>query len=592
MKLSDYIARFLAERGIRHVFAVSGGASLHLIHSLDAVEGITFVCPQHEQAGAMAADGYARTRGAPGAAVATSGPGATNLITGICGCYYDSVPVLFLTGQVATFRMAADTGVRQIGFQETPILDLCRPITNYAVQIGDPSRIRYELEKAWHLATHGRPGPVLIDVPDNVQRMEIDPQALTGFVPPQPGQGAFGGMAEALPTVRDWLRASHRPVVVAGWGLHLAGVADAFRAWVEALRLPVAPTWGAADILPAGHPLYVGTFGTHGCRHANFAVQNADLIISLGSRLDTKSTGSPITTFARGARKVVVDIDADELRKFAAFGLHIDLPVQDDLREALPLLAGLDTPCDSTAWLQTIAGWRAAYPVCPREWRDEVAVNPYVLVERLSELLPAPCNLYIDTGCGIAWMMQAFRVRTGQRLFHDFNNTAMGWALPAAIGGRLADPATPVVCVSGDGSLLMNIQELATAARHALPLKLVLLNNGGYAMIQQTQDQWLGSRYLASSVEGGLAFPDFDAVARGFGWEVRHLRRNDQLQSGLRDALALPGPVLINVEIPAAHRVTPQVKFGRPNEDSEPLLPRGEFLANMIVPALEVSQKE
>lgn len=592
MKCSDYIARRLAELGIGHAFAVSGGASLHLIHSLDAVEGITFVCPQHEQAGAMAADGYARVRGGLGCAVGTSGPGATNLITGICCSFYDSVPVIYLTGQVATFRMAGETGVRQIGFQETPILELCRPITNYATQIRDPSRVRYEIEKAVFLATHGRPGPVLIDVPDDVQRMEVDPEALEGFTPEPAAAPEFPGIHDVLTRLAEWLQAARRPVVIAGWGIRLAGVERAFVDWVEALRLPVAPTWAAADLLPADHPLLIGTFGTHGTRYANFAVQNADLIVSLGSRLDTKATGSPVTTFARGARKLVVEIDPNELRKFGAFGLEVDALVQGDLRDVMPALATLPTITKTADWLSTIATWKQRYPVCTAAYRDEQAVNPYVMVDVLSDLLPAPCHVMIDTGCSIAWMMQGFRVRPGQRLFHDFNNTAMGWALPAAVGASFADPPTPVVCVSGDGSLMMNIQEMATVARHELPIKLVLVNNGGHSMIQQTQDQWLGSRYLASTVEGGLAFPDFGRVARGFGWETRRITRNAELAAGLAAALDTPGPVLVDVEIPAAHRVVPQVKFGRPNEDPEPLLPREEFLAQMIVAPLPCSRDD
>jgi len=588
MKCSDYIATKLAGFGIRHVFSVSGGASLHLIHSLDAVEGTTFVCPQHEQAGAMAADGYARVTGGLGAAVGTSGPGATNLITGICCSFYDSVPVLYVTGQVATFRMVGDTGVRQIGFQETPILDLCGPITNYATQIRDPSRVRYELEKAAYLATHGRPGPVVVDVPDDVQRMEVDPDALEGFTPPPARAREYASIEDELPRLREWLQVAQRPVVIAGWGIRLAGVEEAVRDWVERLRLPVAPTWAAADLLPADHPLLIGTFGTHGSRYANLAVQNADLVVSLGSRLDTKATGSPITTFARGARKLVVEIDASELRKFEIFGLEIDALVHEDLRDVMPVIATIDKGADTGEWLETIAGWKARYPICTDTYRREEAVNPYVLVDTLSELLPSPYHVMIDTGCSIAWMMQGFRVRAGQRLFHDFNNTAMGWALPASVGASFADPDTPVLCVSGDGSLMMNIQEMATVARHDLPIKLVLVNNGAHSMIQQTQDQWLGSRYLASTVEGGLAFPDFEQVASGFGWRTVRISRNDEIESGLARALALPGAALVNVEVPAAHRVVPQVKFGRPNEDPEPLLPRDEFREQMIVPPLEV----
>jgi len=589
MKLTDYVARYLASLGIRHVFAVSGGASLHFIHSLDAVDGIDFVCTQHEQAGAMAADGYARVTGEWGAAVATSGPGATNLITGICCSYYDSVPTIFLTGQVATFRMSGETGVRQIGFQETPILELCGPITNYAVQIRDPQQIRFELEKATFLARRGRPGPVLIDIPDDVQRMEVDPDALVGFEPPE---------EELLPIdaegVVEALRRAERPVVVAGWGIRLARCADAFRGWIERTQLPVALTWAVADLLPGEHPCRIGTFGTHGTRYANFAVQNADLILAIGSRLDTKATGSPPETFAREATKIMVDIDAAELEKFSSFGLEIDMRIRADAGRAVAAFeaatAATELP-DWSAWRARIQQWKRAYPASTEADHAEEAVNPYAFVRALSRLCPTPCHVLIDTGCSIAWMMQAFEPRDGQRLLHDFNNTAMGWALPAAIGACFARPDVPVVCISGDGSLMMNLQELATVARHELPITLFLMNNQGHSMIQQTQDQWLESRYLASSVEGGLAFPEFGSVARGFGWQSLELARNQDCEAIIQQALELSGPVFCDVKIPAHHRVTPQVKFGRPNEDPEPLLPRDEFAANMIVAPLEVSRE-
>jgi acetolactate synthase-1/2/3 large subunit len=591
LKLSDYVASFLAQQGIRHVFAVSGGASLHLIHSLAETPGTTFVCPQHEQAGAMAADAYARVTGNLGAAVGTSGPGATNLITGVCCAYYDSVPVIYITGQVSTFRLRGDLGVRQVGFQETDTVDLFRPITKYAVRVDRPRDIRFELEKACHLARQGRPGPVLVDIPDNVQREQVDPDGLAPYRPP--ADDADPGRLEAdVGRCLELLRGARRPVVILGWGVRLSGADQEVVALVERLGFPVAPTWAVADLLPADHPLLIGTFGTHGTRHANFAVQNADLVLAVGARLETKATGSPPASFAREARKIVVDIDPCELAKFKHFGLEIDLPIRADARRfvgALQEALGGETMPPVADWLGRIADWKRRYPVCPPECYREKTVNPYVFVKRLAEACGEGEVLFVDTGCAVAWMMQAFDFKPGQRLFHDWNNTAMGWALPAAIGASLALGRRPVVCVTGDGSLQMNIQELATAVRHHLPVKIFLLNNHGYSMIQQTQDQWLGSKYLASSVEGGLAFPDFGKVAAAYGFRTLHLDRNDALAEGLRAALGAEGPVFCNVEVRAEHRVIPQVKFGRPNEDAEPFLGREEFLKNMIVQPLDVS---
>jgi len=593
MKLSDFIAEYLAKQGVRHVFAISGGASLHLIHSIDDAPGIDFICPQHEQAGAMAADGYARVTRNLGAAVATSGPGATNLITGICCAYYDSVPVIYVTGQVSTFRSKGDTGVRQVGFQETDIVDVCKPITKYAVQISDPLKIKYELEKACYLARSGRPGPVLLDVPDNIQREEIDPSALESFIPPEETEGVED-LGAKIDRCVELIKSAKRPVIILGWGVRLAGADDEAVKLARTLGFPVAPTWAVADILPSDDPLYIGTFGTHGTRHANFAVQNADLILAIGTRLDTKATGSPANTFARGAKKVVVDIDANELNKFKKYGVSMDLCFHADAKKFLRAVnqkISAQSAADISDWLNNILNWKKRYPICPQKYYREEDVNPYVFVKILSEVLRENESIFTDTGCTLAWMMQAFDFKKGQRLYHDWNNTAMGWALPASIGAAFALEGKDIICVTGDGSLQMNIQELATVIRHRLPIKIIVVDNQGYSMIQQTQDQWLDSKYLASTVKGGLAFPDFAKVAQAYGFKTITISENKELAGGLNEMVNADGPVFCVVKIKSEHRVIPQVKFGRPNEDTEPLLDRDEFVENMIVSPLKTLER-
>ncbi len=591
MKLSDYVADFLKKQGIRHVFAVSGGASLHLIHSVDSTPGIDFVCPQHEQAGAMAADAYSRVTGNLGAAIATSGPGATNMVTGICCSYYDSVPVIYVTGQVSTFRMKSDTGVRQIGFQETDAVDICKSVTKYAVQVQHPQRIRYELEKACYLAKSGRPGPVLVDIPDNIQREQINLETLEPFVPENQIYD-LDRLDEEIDQCIQFIKTAKRPIIILGWGVRLAKAEDEVVEFVNQLGFPVVSTWGVADLLPSVHPLAVGTFGTHGTRYANFAVQNADLVLSIGARLDTKATGSPINTFAREAKKIVVDIDLKELCKFSRFGLHIDVRIQADAKEFLQAInqkiVGI-SKIDISEWMKKISLWKERYPICLKEYYQQEEVNPYVFVKALSKECAEGDTIFVDTGCAVAWIMQAFEFKAEQRLYHDCNNTAMGWALPASIGACFALNKKPIICVTGDGSLQMNIQELATVLRYQLPIKIFLINNHGYSMIQQTQDQWLGGRYLASSVEGGLAFPDFVKVAEAYGYKTLSISKNRELHECIRETLTTEGPVFCNVEIRSEHRVIPQVKFGRPNEDTEPLLDRREFLENMIVKPMEVS---
>jgi acetolactate synthase-1/2/3 large subunit len=591
MKLSDVVASFLAEQGIKHVFAISGGASLHLIHSVAEAEGIDFVCPQHEQAGAMAADAYARVRGGLGCAMATSGPGATNLITGICSSYYDSVPVLYITGQVATFRSKGDTGVRQIGFQETDSVDICRTITKYAVLVKDPYRIRYELQKAVAIARSGRPGPVLVDIPDDLQRMDIDPAKLLEYRPEDspPAPPIPDTVIEACISA---IKHAQRPVMVYGWGIHLAGAEREALALARALDIPVAMTWAAVDLMAATDPLSIGGFGTHGVRHANFAVQNADLILAVGSRLDTKATGTPPTSFAREAKIIMVDIDPAELGKFKRLGVDLHVQAAVDAKTFLQTLLGRvakEKFPRHPDWIAKIGEWKRQYPVCLPAYAKEVKVNPYWLVKCLSDQLEEKEIMVSDTGCALAWMMQAFEFKAGQRFYHAFNNTPMGYGLPGAMGASFAKPGQRVICITGDGSIQMNIQELITIVHHRLPVKIILINNHGHSMVQQTQEMWLGGHYHATSVEGGLSFPDFVAVARAYGFATETLELNADVPAKLRQMLESEGPFFLNVEIDGKHRVIPQVKFGRPNEDADPLLERTEFLKNMIVKPLPVS---
>jgi acetolactate synthase-1/2/3 large subunit len=590
MKLSDFVAYFLAQQSIRQVFAISGGASLHLIHSVADNAELDFVCPHHEQAAAMAADAYARLSGNIGAAIATSGPGATNLITGICCAFYDSVPVLFVTGQVSTFRMRGDTGVRQLGFQETDIVNVVRPITKYAALVRDPKDVRYELEKAVWIAHNGRPGPVLIDIPDNLQREDIDVAALRGFTPEPAPAEPKGELADDVRQVCSLLAAAERPVLVLGWGVRLAKCVEDALAFVHHAGIPTLLTWGALDYLPDTDPLRIGSFGTHGTRHGNFALQNSDLVIAIGSRMDTHSVGSPFSSFARAAKKVMIDIDAAEIGKFGRENLRIDVSIVADagsaIKELLAALKGTQLP-EWREWKRIITQWKKSFPVVSDSYRQSKTINPYVFVEALADAAREDETIVVDSGCAVAWMGQAFRFKTKQRYIHAFNNTPMGYALPGAIGASLAT-GRRVLCVAGDGGLHVNIHELATVVRHGLPVKIFVLNNRGYSMIQQTQDQWLGSRYFASSLQGGLGFPDFVALAKAYGMKAFAIRKSDEIVHGIHRALADDEPILVDLEIPSSERVIPQVKFGRPIEDSEPLLPRRDFLEAMIVNPLPV----
>lgn len=593
VKLSDYVADRLAEAGVRNVFGISGGASLHLLHSINDHPALQIFCPHHEQAAAMAADGCARVSKKIGVTVATSGPGATNLITGICGAFYDSVPMLCLTGQVSSFRNVGSTGVRQIGFQETPIVDLCRPVTKYAVKLQDPQNIGLELDKCLFLATDGRPGPTLLDIPDNYQREMIDTKSLKRWRSPTQETSDFllaqvdrlnNQVEEAL----KLLSLAKRPVVIAGAGLHLGNCEKEFHEFLKRYAVPVVMTWGAADILPADHRSYVGTFGTHGQRHANFAIQNADFVLSLGSRLDTKSTGTPVNSFAREAKRVMVDVDEKEIKKFEHFDLSLHLGIHCNLKQFFILAGSYDQKVKrNLRWANKILSWKSEFDAFDNTSRSvSTGLAPYAIVKELFEIAPKKTQFFLDTGATLAWSMQSFLPDSGKRVFHDFNNTAMGWALPACFGAWTIDKGKPYFCLSGDGSLMMNIQELATTQFHKMPLKLFVINNGGYAMIKQTQDQWLGSEYIASNKGKDLGFPNFEKLADSFGMKYLPVNTVDELRKNEEELTNNTDACFIEITVPPDARVIPQVKFGRPNEDMEPLLPREIFKRNMIIETL------
>lgn len=592
MKVSDYVVSFLSRQGIRHAFAITGGAAAHMVDSIAKNPDINYICTQHEQAAAMAADAYSRMTGNLGLAVATSGPGATNLLTGIGCAYCDSIPVIYITGQVVTSRLRRDTGVRQLGFQEAPTVDIYRPTTKYAVLVDDLKRIRYELEKATYLARSGRPGPVLIDIPDDLQRQQVNPDELESFIPEESTNIKLG-FPEADRCIQ-LLEEAKRPVVILGWGVRLAKAEEEARELVNKLGFPVLLTWATMDILPS-HPLVAGSFGQHGARYGNFTVQNADLVLVIGSRLDTHLTGSSITSFAREAKKIIADIDPSELNKYKLLGMDVDLLINADAKALLSALNdrvdGMVKP-DISDWKNKIETWKAKYPICPPEYYRQEDINPYVFVKALAREASEGDVFFADTGCGLAWMMQAFEFKQNQRLFSAFNNTPMGYALPASMGGSFALDKKPVICITGDGGLQVNIQELATIIKHDLPVKVFLINNSGYSMLRQTQEQWFDSRYEASTIESGLPSVNFVAVARAYGFKALSITTNRGMGQRIRQVLDNKGPTFCNVKINPKYRLIPQVKFGRPLEDGEPLLDRKELLENMIAKPMEVSLQE
>lgn len=586
MKLSDYVADFLVKENIGKVFGVTGGAIAHIFDSIGKNRKIDYICMQHEQAAAMAADAYARVTGGIGVALATSGPGATNLITGVACSYYDSVPSVFITGQVSTFRLKRDSGVRQIGFQETDVVKMFQPITKYSVLLENKNKIRYELEKAFYIARSGRPGPVLIDIPDDIQREDIESDKLKSFTCLRNSCGSVL-FDKQINKSLELIRKAQRPVIIFGTGIKIAKAQRQAIEFAKRLKFPFVLTWATLDLFNYNNGLNMGGFGICSPRPGNLAVQNADLIISIGARLDTHAVGSPFSSFAREAKKIVLDIDRSETNKFKRFGMHVDVRINSD---ALVFLEAMNRKLNGikrqniTEWVRITRGWKSRYPICLPEYFDQdKSVNSYVFFKVLSEEASAKDIVIADTGSNLAQTMQGYRPKRGQLIFSAFNHSPMGYSLPAAIGACFADRRRRVICIAGDGGIQMNIQELATIAKHRLPVKIFILNNKGYGMIKQTQDDWLGSRYEASSINKGVAIPNFIKVAQGYGLKTVKISSHKNMRGKIKKALISGKSVFCNVDISEHQRIVPMLKFGRPIEDPNPLLDRTEFLDNMIV---------
>lgn len=593
MKLSDYVINFLAQRGVTRVFGMSGGAAVHLFDSAARHPALDYLCSQHEQSAALSADGYARATGRMGVAITTSGPGATNLLTGTCCSYFDSVPTLMLTGQVATHRRKGNRAIRQMGFQETDVLSIFGSVTKYAAQLRAARDIRRHLEEAWYWAFEGRPGSVLIDLPDDLQRAEIEPDDLESFAIPT-DMAARASLEPGIRKLMSLLANAKRPVLVLGGGVHTPNVGPEINLLIERLGWPVLQTWAALDILPADHPQRVGPFGVYGPRLGNFVVQNADLLVCLGTRLSQNVTGGLLSTFARGARIVMVDAARGELDKFDGRGIEIALRIEarlDDMIAAWLVQIGNKPSAPVDDWHARISHWRRVLPDDrpPPTPAGAGFVDAYDLVEKLSDILPEDELVFVDTGGNLTWTCNGLKIKRGQRLISAWNNTPMGYALPAAIGATFAPGTAGVTCIIGDGGLAICLAELATLVHHRLPIKVLVFNNHGHGIQKQTLEMWLGGRYVGVDGPSGLALPPVGPVARAMGLKVIDIATTADIATQLREAYAEPGPVLCNIEINPTQKLLPVLKFGSPLEDQLPSL-SAEFIAReMIVSTVERS---
>jgi acetolactate synthase I/II/III large subunit len=596
VRVADYVARGLAAHGIRHVFMVTGGAAMHLNDAIGRCRELEYVCVHHEQAASMAAQGYYRLTNRLAAVNVTAGPGATNAITGVFGAWTDSLGMVVVSGQVKWETLVRSTALplRQLGDQEVDIVRLVEPITKYAVLVDDPARVRYHLERAIHLARSGRPGPVWLDIPGNVQSAMVEPDALEGYTP-DAGETPDTDVAAACAEIARGLARAERPVLLAGAGVRLAGAADAFARLAGRLGIPVVTGFNAHDLLPTDHPVYVGRQGTIGDRAGNFAVQNADYVLILGCRLNIRQVSYAWQHFARGATKVMVDVDAAELRKPT---LAIDLPVHADVGQ---VIGRLETALADTGptpahdrWLAWCRERKARYPVVlPEYWRRPGPVNPYCFAQALFEAAADDETVVTGDATACITTFQAAALRAGQRLFSDSGCAPMGFDLPAAIGACVAQGRRRVVCLAGDGSIMFNLQELQTIAGLGLPIKIFVLNNNGYLSIRLTQTNFFPDNPVGAGPESGVTFPDFGRLAHGFGLPFRRCETHAGLRDAIRATLDGPGPQMCEIVLDPAQAFSPRVSSKRlpdgrmvtaPLEDMFPFLPREEFVANMVIP--------
>lgn len=609
-RLADYVADFLVEHGVTDCFSVVGGGAMHLNDAIGHKEGLHTTYCHHEQSCAMAAEAYARLDNRIAAVCVTTGPGGTNALTGVVGGWLDSIPMFVISGQVrydTTARYALQftgTPLRAMGDQEYDIVKSVEPMTKYAVMIENPGDIRYALEKGWHLATTGRPGPVWIDIPVNYQGCFIETDALRGYdpaaddaeLPPPVG-------VDTIETVIDKIHKAKRPVFHAGYGIRLSGGYKAFREVLDKLNIPVVTYWNAVDLIEDDNPLYVGRAGNMGDRPGNWAIQNADLILAVGTRISIRQTGYNWKTWARSAEVIMVDIDRAEMKKPT---LHVENPVWADAKDFLEKL-DFSLPENSKLfngedWLARCRGWKENYPaVLPRQWEENgKTANVYAFVRYLSSRLPENSLTAVSNGACCVVGNQAYVIQKGSRMANNSAIASMGYGLPAAIGTCIGGGRRDTICLEGDGSIMMNLQELQTILTNKLPIKIFLINNNGYHSIRITQTNLFGehTKVGIGPESHDLSFPEYKKIAEAFGYRYFSAHSNDEMKKVVDEVLSLDGSVFCEIftdtkQVWEPKSSTKKLEDGTlvspPLEDLAPFLSREELEKNMVVPLLDES---
>jgi acetolactate synthase-1/2/3 large subunit len=592
MKVADYIAEFIQAQGVNTVFGLTGGAVVHLFDAIDQKKTIKTVFCHHEQAAALAAVAYARIKNDMGVAIITTGPGGTNAVTGVTAAWQDSIPCLFISGQARLAQVSYGKGLRQLGTQELDIVSIVKSITKYAALVESPQEIRYHLEKAVAIARSGRPGPVWVDVPLDIQMAQVDPEKSVGFQRPK-AAAISNDVQKKITQCQQWLSQAQRPLVLLGYGTRLSKAEKECKEFIEKFQLPFVSTWTASDILPTQHPLYLGRIGSFGQRGANLAIQNCDFLLSLGSHLSIPLTGGVFKAFARGARVAMIDIDKKELSYKT---VKVDLPIEIDVKEFLKRMIlgmkGISLQQDSL-WKEKRKKYLLHNRI-PKEWFGQKKfVNSYVFLDTLSKLLKGQEMIVVDGGgTNLFTSFQAFKVKGQQRLTTSSGICAMGTGLPESVGACFAHQRKTTICLTGDGSMQFNIHELQTIVHHGLPIKIFVINNRGYLAIRHTQDEFLKSRYVGSFIDGGMSLPNIVKVAKAYGLPALSIRSHKELVSGIKKTLLSPGPFVCEVMISPEQPVYPRTGFRQnanntfsasPLEDMFPFLKREELKKDMFI---------
>jgi acetolactate synthase-1/2/3 large subunit len=597
IKVSDFIASYLAqhEHTAKDIFMVSGGGNMHLIDSIGKEKKLNYVCNHHEQACAMAAEGYARVSNKIGVAIVTTGPGGTNAITGVLGAWTDSMPMLIISGQVkflTTISSQPELQLRQLGDQEINIVDIVKPITKMAEMVTDKNKIKYLLQKALYLAKNGRPGPVWLDIPLDIQGALINEADLEEFIPEEtPFYDA------QITRVIEALKIAQRPVFIAGNGITLSDANTDFLALVDKLKIPVIATFARCDILKEDHPFYCGRYGTIGHRAANFAVQNSDLVIAIGARLNIRAISYNWEYFARAAKRIVVDIDNNELNKHT---LEIDIKIQSDAKYFIQELLKTEVSKIYTDWIAQCNRYKNSYPTLVENRKNiEGFVDSYFFLDELSKWT-APNMIYVfGNGTASVSAYQCLKLYGQQRALMNSGTASMGYDLPAAIGACYALGKEEVICITGDGSLQMNIQELQTIIHYQLPIKIFVLNNDGYVSIRNTQNNIFAGHLVGADKTSGVSCPDTLKIAQAYGFNTFKIASQKNLAEDLKQILNYPGALICEVMLNPAEKMEPKLSselkadgtmVSKPLEDMFPFLPRDEFKENMLIPTLPASE--